>query len=73
MNVFHYLMLILISFALIVRSQFYVTSLYYTEDAIKNPKAVNFVWTYPLINMVIVAYTVSSHWVYDMMTIITGN
>ena len=32
-----------------------------------------FVWTYPLINMIVVSYTISSHWVYDLMTLIHGN
>ncbi len=31
------------------------------------PKLIAFIWTYPIINVVIVAYTVSSHWVYDLM------
>jgi hypothetical protein len=31
------------------------------------PKLVAFIWTYPMINFVVVSYTVSSHWVYDLM------
>ena len=32
-----------------------------------------FIWTYPLINYIVISYTTSSHWVYDLMTIIHGN
>ena len=32
-----------------------------------------FIWTYPLINYIVVSYTTSSHWVYDLMTMIHGN
>lgn len=31
------------------------------------PKLVAFIWTYPITNFVVVSYTVSSHWVYDLM------
>ena len=31
------------------------------------PKLIAFIWTYPLINFVVISYTVSSHWVYDLM------
>ena len=30
-------------------------------------------WTYPLMNFIIVSYTCSSHWVYDLMTIMHAN
>ena len=32
-----------------------------------------FIWTYPLINFIVVSYSMSSHWVYDLMTLIHGN
>ena len=32
-----------------------------------------FIWTYPLINYIVISYTTSSHWVYDLMKIIHGN
>lgn len=32
-----------------------------------------FVWTYPLINNIVVSYTTSSHWVYDLMALLHGN
>lgn len=31
------------------------------------------IWTYPLINNIVVSYTTSSHWVYDLMTLLHGN
>ena len=37
------------------------------------PAVFAFIWTYPLINFVVVSYTTSSHWVYDLMTLIHGN
>lgn len=37
------------------------------------PKVFAFFWTYPLINYIVVSYTVSSHWVYDLMTIMHAN
>ena len=38
-----------------------------------NPKVFALVWTYPLINFIVISYTVSSHWVYDLMTIMHAN
>ena len=32
-----------------------------------------FIWTYPMINNIVVSYTASSHWVYDLMAIMHGN
>ena len=48
---------------------------YANEDDTVGPKAPVFalVWTYPLINYIVVSYTTSSHWVYDLMTLIHGN
>ena len=39
----------------------------------ENSSVFAFIWTYPLINMIVVSYTISSHWVYDLMTLIHGN
>jgi len=39
----------------------------------ENAKVWSLIWTYPLINMVVVSYTVSSHFVYDLMTIMYAN
>jgi hypothetical protein len=37
-----------------------------------HPKAFALVWTYPCINFVVVSYTVSSQWVYDLVTLRYG-
>lgn len=31
------------------------------------------IWTYPMINNIVVSYSASSHWVYDLMAIMHGN
>jgi hypothetical protein len=36
-------------------------------------KALALVWTYPLINYVLISYTISSQWVYDLMTLMYQN
>lgn len=48
---------------------------YEDDDKTVGPRAPAFalVWTYPLINYIVVSYTTSSHWVYDLMTLIHGN
>ena len=44
------------------------------EQAISsNSKLFSMLWTYPLMNFIIVSYTCSSHWVYDLMTIMHAN
>ena len=37
------------------------------------PAVFAFIWTYPLINFVVISYTTSSHWVYDQMTLVNIN
>ena len=62
-----------------VRTLFFVTDLpmfLYDPDEgsiASNPKAFALIWTYPLINFIVISYTVSSHWVYDLMTIMHAN
>ena len=48
---------------------------YKDEDTTVGTKApvFAFIWTYPLINFIVISYTTSSHWVYDLMTLIHGN
>ena len=57
-----------------MRSLFFLTGLvefnnWYDDTGIRKPEALGFIWTYPLINFVVISYTVSSHWVYDLMTL----
>ena len=62
-----------------VRSLFFLTHLdmftYVSDEETVGVKApiFAFIWTYPLINYIVISYTTSSHWVYDLMTIIHGN
>ena len=62
-----------------MRTLFFVTDLpmfLYDPDEgsiASNPKAFALIWTYPLINFIVISYTVSSHWVYDLMTIMHAN
>ena len=62
-----------------VRSLFFLTHLdmftYKDENETVGVRApvFAFIWTYPLINYIVISYTTSSHWVYDLMTIIHGN
>jgi len=70
MNIFTHLMLCLVSFSLLMRSFFFMTGQPSIEE---NAKVWSLIWTYPLINMVVVSYTVSSHFVYDLMTIMYAN
>ena len=64
---------------LIVRSLFFLTHMdmfkYDDDDDTVGAKApiFAFIWTYPLINFIVISYTTSSHWVYDLMTLIHGN
>ena len=64
---------------LTVRSLFFVTNLpmflYEPDDETiaSKPKLFGLLWTYPLMNFIIISYTVSSHWVYDLMTIMHAN
>ena len=37
-----------------------------------NPKVLALIWTYPIINFVVISYTVSSQWVYDLVTLRFG-
>jgi len=76
MNIFTYLMLILITSALLMRACFFTTdlSVFVGDDAVQeeeklNSKATVFalIWTYPLINFIVASYTISSHWCYDLM------
>ena len=47
---------------------------YKDEDVTVGPRVSVFalIWTYPLINNIVVSYTTSSHWVYDLMTLMHG-
>ena len=62
-----------------MRSLFFLTHLdmfiYENDEVTVGPRAPVFalVWTYPLINYIVISYTTSSHWVYDLMTLIHGN
>ena len=62
-----------------VRALFFVTNLpmflYEPDDETiaSKPKLFGLLWTYPLMNFIIISYTVSSHWVYDLMTIMHAN
>ena len=62
-----------------MRSLFFLTHLdmfnYKGKSITVGPKApvFAFIWTYPLINFIVVSYSMSSHWVYDLMTLIHGN
>ena len=49
--------------------------IYENDEVTVGPRAPVFalVWTYPLINYIVISYTTSSHWVYDLMTLIHGN
>lgn len=64
---------------LTVRSLFFLTHLdMFKYDSVnhtvgKNAPLFAFIWTYPLINFIVISYTTSSHWVYDLMTLINGN
>ena len=44
-----------------------------TKSIANSPKLFSLIWTYPLINFIVISYTVSSHWVYDLMTIMHAN
>ena len=63
----------------LVRAAFFVTDLkafkFDPEEGTiaSKPKVFAFFWTYPLINFIVISYTVSSHWVYDLMTIMHAN
>lgn len=76
MNTFSYLMLILAYMGLGVRVLFFFTGLSYfnydteTGQIAKKPAVFSFFWTYPLINMIVFSYTASSHWVYDLLSLI---
>jgi hypothetical protein len=76
MNIFTYLMLILITTALIMRALFFTTDLSVfigsteeqEEEKLKSKATVfALIWTYPLINFIVASYTISSHWCYDLM------
>lgn len=54
---------------ILVRSLFFLTTL----NLWTTPKVIAFIWTYPLINFVVISYTVSSHWVYDLMRLMYAN
>lgn len=64
---------------LLVRSLFFLTHLdmfkYQGPDKTvgDNVAVFSLIWTYPLINNIVVSYTTSSHWVYDLMTLLHGN
>lgn len=76
LNTFSYLMLILAYMGLGVRVLFFFTGLsYFNYDAVtgqidQKPAMFSFFWTYPLINMIVFSYTASSHWVYDLLSLI---
>ena len=55
-----------------MRALFFLTTinLWRLED---HPKSFALIWTYPCINFVVVSYTVSSQWVYDLVTLRYGD
>jgi hypothetical protein len=79
LNVFSYLILTLVIFALIVRSMFFLIDIY-PEDFVgdkKNPvdgaisaKMFSIIWTYPVINYILAAYVLSGRWVFDLIVLI---
>jgi len=83
MNIFTYLMLILICFALLMRSFFFFTEFDVfigpnpdddgREELKDESASFALVWTYPLINFIVASYTISSHWCYDLMLLLHGN
>ena len=79
LNVFSYLILTLVIFALIVRSMFFLIDIY-PEDFVgdkTNPvdgaisaKMFSILWTYPVINYILAAYVLSGRWVFDLIVLI---
>lgn len=80
MNVFTFLILTLIIFALIVRSAFFfidVGQQDFTFDGTDPTQKINpgaqrpelfaMLWTYPIINYILAAYVLSGRWVYDLI------
>ena len=65
-------------FCLIVRCFFFLTHLdqftYHGKDHTvgNNVTMFAFIWTYPMINNIVVSYTASSHWIYDLLAILHG-
>lgn len=59
-----------ISFVIIVRGLFFLT----TVDAVNitQSKAIALLWTYPIINFIIVGYVINSRWVYDIWMLRLG-
>ena len=53
----------------LVRAIFFLTTL---NNLHLSPKMFALIWTYPVINMVVVSYCVSSQWIYDLVTLRFG-
>ena len=89
MNVFAFLMISLVIFGLIsklsvstnrllVRALFFISNwdeLVYSspDDPNSNTRVLALIWTYPLLNFILVSYTCNSRWVYDLMMLMTNN
>lgn len=67
-NTFAYIIMLLITYSLIVRSFFFMVD----KNGI-SAKLQGFVQTYPSINLVICSYLLSNQWVYDLLIFIHGS
>jgi len=62
-----------------VRSLFFITDwnriVYTTGDTNEqaDTRVLALIWTYPLLNFILVSYAANSRWVYDLMMLMTQN